>query len=57
MTPAEVGRAWGVNAKTVLRWVQRGRLPRDTYFKTPGGHLRFHRAAIIALRDGQGSTR
>lgn len=46
MTPAEVGRAFRVHPDTVKRWALAGRLP---YIRTPGGHMRYERADVIAL--------
>lgn len=46
LTPADVAKLFRVDAKTVGRWANRGLL---SYFRTPGRHLRFHRADVLAL--------
>ena len=46
LTPAEVARLVGVNAKTVTRWAVEGRL---AAVRTPGGHRRYRLAAVLAL--------
>lgn len=43
MTPGEVGRLFGVEAKTVSRWAKAGVLP---CIRTPGGHNRFRRSVV-----------
>jgi excisionase family DNA binding protein len=50
MKPAEVAAAFRVDPKTVTRWALAGRLPST---RTPGGHVRFRRADIMALLDGE----
>jgi len=35
----EVATLFNVDPRTVNRWVKQGKL---AYFRTPGGHLRFH---------------
>ena len=44
---SEVARLLGVTRSTVLSWAYRGFL---AYASTPGGHLRFRRDQIDALR-------
>jgi excisionase family DNA binding protein len=46
LTTSDVGLMFGVDPKTITRWANEGRLP---YFKTLGGHRRFHRSAVEAL--------
>ncbi len=46
LTPGEVAALFRVDPKTVRRWAQEGKL---TWFKTPGGHRRFHGAEVRAL--------
>lgn len=46
MTPAEVGNAFGVCQKTVVRWANAGKL---AHIRTPGNHRRFVRAHIESL--------
>lgn len=48
MTPAEVAILFQVNPKTVSRWSRAGRL---TALRTLGGHRRFQRREVLALRD------
>jgi excisionase family DNA binding protein len=43
LTPAEVGRIFRVNPKTVTRWAIAGKI---TAVRTPGGHRRFYRSEI-----------
>lgn len=43
MAPWEVAHLAGVQRHTVTTWARAGLLPS---FRTPGGHYRFHRAAI-----------
>jgi excisionase family DNA binding protein len=50
MTPSEVGKALRVDAKTVTRWVQMGRL---RGVKTPGGQIRLYAADIDAIVNGE----
>lgn len=45
MTPAEVGRLFRVDVKTVGRWAKGGLLP---FFRTLGGHMRFRRVDVEA---------
>jgi excisionase family DNA binding protein len=44
--PSEVATMFGVDAKTVTRWANEGKLPS---FRTPGGHVRFRREDIEPL--------
>lgn len=46
LTPREVATMFRVDAKTVTRWAQAGRL---TSIRTPGGHRRFREAEVRAL--------
>ena len=48
LLPAEVARMFRVDAKTVTRWAQQGKLP---FLRTLGGHRRFPEAAILALLE------
>ena len=48
MTSGEVGREFGVDAGTVARWADDGRLP---HFKTLGGQRRFRREDVERLKD------
>jgi excisionase family DNA binding protein len=46
MRPAEVAVLFGVNAKTVTRWAEDGRL---TAIRTRGGHRRFYEHEVLKL--------
>lgn len=46
LTPGEVAHLFRVDPKTVVRWAKAGRLPS---VRTPGGHRRFRRSAVMAL--------
>jgi excisionase family DNA binding protein len=48
LTPAEVAGLFGVDPRTVTRWATSGRL---TPVRTPGGHRRYRRSEVLALRD------
>jgi len=52
MTPAEVAQLFRVDPKTVTRWAQDGRIPREACIRTLGGHRRYHTATIRALLNG-----
>lgn len=45
LVPDEVGRIFNVDAKTVTRWADAGKLPS---FRTPGNHRRFYLSEIRA---------
>lgn len=49
MTPAEVAEAFRIDPKTVTRWARTGKL---TSIRTPGGHRRYSRAEIDAIKTG-----
>lgn len=46
LTPAEVAKMFAVDAKTVARWANQGRL---TAIRTLGGHRRFKETEVRAL--------
>jgi len=46
MKPSEVAVLFGVNAKTVTRWAQLGKL---SAVRTRGGHRRFHEEEVLKL--------
>jgi excisionase family DNA binding protein len=48
LTPGEVARLFGVDAKTVTRWARAGQLPS---LKTLGGHRRYPEREIRDLLD------
>ena len=43
LTASEVGDVFAVDAKTVVKWANRGDIPAC---KTPGGHWRFFRSDV-----------
>jgi len=54
LKPFEVAKLFRVDAKTVSRWQQEGKL---TAIRTPGGHRRFRRSEIMAwLTRGEGNA-
>lgn len=53
LTPGQVADLFAVDPKTVTRWAQAGRLVSIT---TLGGHRRFSREQIDAIRTGSVST-
>jgi excisionase family DNA binding protein len=50
LTPAEVGRMFRVDPKTVTRWAAAERI---SSIRTPGGHRRFREAEVRAILAGQ----
>lgn len=54
LTPAEVALIFRVDPKTVTRWAKAGKL---SSIRTPGGHRRFSREEVFALRDAGRITR
>jgi excisionase family DNA binding protein len=48
LTPSEVARMFRVDAKTVSRWAEAGRL---ASFRTLGGHRRFWEADVLAAME------
>jgi excisionase family DNA binding protein len=50
MRPTEVAELFGVDPKTVTRWGRAGKLPS---IRTPGGHRRYPREAVMALLRGE----
>lgn len=46
LLPSEVGAIFGVCAKTVATWVNRGRMSSRSYFTTCGGHKRYYEAYV-----------
>jgi predicted site-specific integrase-resolvase len=53
MTPAEVSHAFGVDPRTITRWRKAGKL---LVIKTPGGHRRYFRLQVDAMRQGRTLT-
>jgi DNA-binding transcriptional MerR regulator len=49
MSPNQVAEAFGVAAGTVTRWDREGKL--SPVLRTPGGHRRYLRSEVLALRD------
>lgn len=53
--PGDVAALFGVDQKTVTRWAAAGKIP---FFRTLGGHRRYHRAEVLALwRETHGQQR
>ena len=50
MTPSEVASLFRVDAKTVTRWAQEGKLP---FVRTLGGHRRYPRDEVLRLLDSR----
>jgi excisionase family DNA binding protein len=50
LTTRQVADIFAVHPTTVMEWADRGIL---AHFKTPGGHRRYQRADVEALRDAQ----
>ena len=48
LTPAEVGRLFRVQTRSVQKWVRDGRLKA---IRTPSGTIRIYRSSIQALLD------
>ena len=46
MTPSEVASLFRVDAKTVTRWAQEGKLP---FVRTLGGHRRYPRDEVLRM--------
>ncbi|MFD6097572.1 helix-turn-helix domain-containing protein [Nocardiopsis flavescens] len=53
VTPGEVAALFGVDTKTVTRWVLRGKLPG---VRTPSGHHRFRKDDVTRLLKQAGAT-
>ena len=47
LKPEEVARLLGVNARTIKRWAESGKLPGA--FRTPGGHWRVPAATVAVI--------
>ena len=52
MTTAEVAAVFSVHETTVQSWVAADRIG---HFRTPGGHLRFHRSDVVRLLAAEGA--
>jgi excisionase family DNA binding protein len=50
LTPREAAALLGVRTTTLARWAREGRL---TPLRTPGGHRRYPRSAVMAVRDDE----
>ena len=50
LTPAEVGKLFRVDPKTVTRWAKSGKL---SSIRTLGGHRRYRAAEVHVLLEGQ----
>ncbi len=53
LTPAEVARIFGVDPKTVTRWVKAGKL---TAKRTLGGHRRYRASEVNTLLELRRNT-
>lgn len=53
LTTQQVAALFAVTPSTVVKWADQGRVP---CFRTPGGHRRFYRAEMEAIRDGRATT-
>jgi excisionase family DNA binding protein len=53
LTTKKVAEMFAVTPSTVVKWADAGRLP---FFRTPGGHRRYPRAEVEALRDSTKSA-
>lgn len=51
LLPHEVAELFGVDTKTVSRWVSAGKLDNVRMFKTPGGHFRYLAEDIHSLLE------
>jgi excisionase family DNA binding protein len=51
LTPREVAKLLGVRVTTVGLWARIGALKPDV--RTPGGHRRYRRSAVLALRESR----
>ena len=54
LTTTDVARMCQVSQKTVYKWLDTGDLK---YFKTPGGHRRFHRDEVLVFMRRTGFLR
>ena len=54
LTPGEVAKMFGVDVKTVTRWVEDGKMD---CFRTLGGHRRFYRSDVEKLREERSEYR
>ncbi|GAA1082451.1 BldC family transcriptional regulator [Nocardiopsis metallicus] len=52
LTPAEVAALFRVDGNTVARWAENGHI---SSFRTPGGHRRYLKSEVLALRTQQRS--
>jgi excisionase family DNA binding protein len=53
MTTGDVAQIFGVTINAVKQWAVDGRIP---YFRTPGGHYRFHKSDVERLREKAAAT-
>ena len=53
MTPTEVAEEFGVDRKTITRWREAGKF---LSLRTIGGHRRYFRLQVDALREGRELT-
>jgi excisionase family DNA binding protein len=50
LRPREVAELLGVRTATVARWAREGLI--KPFTRTPGGHRRYRRGEVLALREG-----
>ena len=53
LTPTVVAALFHVNAKTVTRWANEGKL---TSIRTLGGHRRYRESEVLKLRNSGGKS-
>lgn len=53
LTSAEAAALFRVDKKTLTRWAESGKMPADSWFKTPGGSYRFKEDRMRSLLEGQ----
>jgi hypothetical protein len=53
VVPMEIAALMRVDPKTVTRWAQSGKIPKDAIVFTVGGHRRFKKQFIYQMFTGQ----
>ena len=56
LMPAEVGRIYKVDARTITRWARQGRFLPGTVVTTLGGHRRYRESLVLAQLRAREST-
>lgn len=54
VTPEEVAALFKVHHVTVLRWIEEGKLPEGSVFRTLGGHRRIFRVYLEIMLENDG---